>query len=75
VVSVVTGATLVTVMALAGGAFRGVSWESALPYTIAGLCAPSLSHLAMYRSIDRFGGTRTAVVLGVVPVLAAVGRG
>ncbi|MDH4116140.1 MAG: DMT family transporter, partial [Acidimicrobiia bacterium] len=58
--------------AVVSGAFAGIELRSLTPYVLAGVCAPAFSHLAMYRSIDRFGGTRTAVVLGLVPVLSAV---
>jgi drug/metabolite transporter (DMT)-like permease len=73
VISVSTAALIVTTIALASGAFAGITLSSALPYVVSGLFAPGLSHLAMYRSIDKFGGTRTAVVLGFVPVVAVLG--
>lgn len=73
VVSVTTAAMVVTVLALVTGAFAGVTTSQAIPYILSGVFAPGFSHLAMYRSIDRFGGTRTAVVLGFVPVLAVIG--
>jgi drug/metabolite transporter (DMT)-like permease len=73
VISVTTAGVVVTVIALATGAFAEVTLENSLPYVVSGLFAPGLSHLAMYRSIDTFGGTRTAVVLGFVPVVAVLG--
>lgn len=73
VVSVSMAAVAVTVLAVATGSFEGITLSSALPYIASGVLAPGLSHLAMYRSIDTFGGTRTAVVLGFVPVLSVIG--
>jgi drug/metabolite transporter, DME family len=59
------------VIALAVHGARGVTAHSAWPFVIAGFVAPGLSQLLFVRGIELIGASRTAVLVGIAPLVSS----
>jgi drug/metabolite transporter (DMT)-like permease len=59
------------VLAVAAGDLSGVDWEDTWPFFVTGLFAPGISQILFTRAVGVIGPSRTAVFVGVSPVLSA----
>jgi drug/metabolite transporter (DMT)-like permease len=59
------------VLALAKGDFSGLDWGDTWPFFVTGLFAPGISQIFFTRAVGVIGPSRTAVFVGVSPVLSA----
>ena len=59
------------VLAVAAGDFSGVDWGDTWPFFVTGLFAPGISQILFTRAVGLIGPSRTAVMVGVSPVLSA----
>jgi drug/metabolite transporter (DMT)-like permease len=62
---------LCVVLALATGDFSGLDWADTWPFFVTGLFAPGISQILFTRAVGLIGPSRTAVMVGVSPVLSA----
>ena len=53
------------------GDFAGVAWSDTWPFFVTGLFAPGISQILFTRSVGVIGPSRTAIVVGISPVLSA----
>lgn len=60
------------VIAAAFGQWSGVSWPSTWPFLVAGTVAPGISQLLFTRAVALIGASRTAILVGISPVLSAM---
>jgi drug/metabolite transporter (DMT)-like permease len=60
-----------TVLAAATRDFAGVDWADTWPFFVTGLFAPGISQILFTRGVGVIGPSRTAVLVGVSPVLSA----
>ena len=51
---------------------QGLTLHALWPFAIAGLVAPGASQLLFVRAIELIGASRTAILVGIAPVLSAV---
>jgi drug/metabolite transporter (DMT)-like permease len=58
-------------LALVTGDFAGVAWGDTWPFFVTGLFAPGISQILFTRSVGVIGPSRTAIVVGISPVLSA----
>ncbi|HMI28782.1 MAG TPA: DMT family transporter [Gaiellaceae bacterium] len=59
------------VLAVVGGDLSGVDWGDTWPFFVTGLFAPGISQILFTRAVGLIGPSRTAVFVGVSPVLSA----
>jgi drug/metabolite transporter (DMT)-like permease len=59
------------VLAVARGDLSGVDWSDTWPFFVTGLFAPGISQILFTRAVGVIGPSRTAVLVGVSPVLSA----
>jgi len=59
------------VLALVKGDFAGLDWGATWPFFVTGLFAPGISQIFFTRAVGLIGPSRTAVFVGVSPVLSA----
>ena len=59
------------VLALASSDFSGLDWADTWPFFVTGLFAPGISQILFTRAVGLIGPSRTAVMVGVSPVLSA----
>jgi drug/metabolite transporter (DMT)-like permease len=59
------------VLAVVGGDLSGVDWGDPWPFFVTGLFAPRISQILFTRAVGLIGPSRTAVFVGVSPVLSA----
>jgi drug/metabolite transporter (DMT)-like permease len=59
------------VLAVVGGDLSGVDWGDTWPFFVTGLFAPGISQILFTRAVGVIGPSRTAVFVGVSPVLSA----
>jgi len=59
------------VLAVARGDLTGVDWIDTWPFFVTGLFAPGISQILFTRAVGLIGPSRTAVFVGVSPVLSA----
>jgi drug/metabolite transporter (DMT)-like permease len=59
------------VLAVATGDLTGFDWADTWPFFVTGLFAPGISQIFFTRAIGVIGPSRTAVLVGVSPVLSA----
>ncbi len=59
------------VLAAATGDFSGLDWGDTWPFFVTGLFAPGISQIFFTRAVGLIGPSRTAVFVGVSPVLSA----
>jgi drug/metabolite transporter (DMT)-like permease len=68
-----TAVALATALVLAAPWLPGaLAWHGLWPFLVAGLVAPGLSQLAFVRAIASVGASRTAILVGVSPLLSAL---
>ena len=68
-----TAVALVVALAVAAPWLPGaLGWHGLWPFLAAGLVAPGLSQLAFVRAIASVGASRTAILVGVSPLLSAL---
>jgi drug/metabolite transporter (DMT)-like permease len=65
------GALLVS-LAVSVAWLPGLDWHGAWPFLCAGLIAPGLSQLFFSRAVQAVGASRTAILIGISPVLSAL---
>jgi drug/metabolite transporter (DMT)-like permease len=66
------GAAVVAfVVALAAHGTQGATLHSVWPFVVAGVVAPGVSQLLFVRAIELIGASRTAVLVGIAPLLSA----
>jgi drug/metabolite transporter (DMT)-like permease len=58
-------------LAAAKGDFAGLDWGDTWPFFVTGLFAPGISQIFFTRAVGLIGPSRTAVFVGVSPVLSA----
>jgi drug/metabolite transporter (DMT)-like permease len=58
-------------LALAKSDFSGLDWADTWPFFVTGLFAPGISQIFFTRAVGLIGPSRTAVFVGVSPVLSA----
>jgi drug/metabolite transporter (DMT)-like permease len=58
-------------LALATGDFGRADWRDTWPFFVTGLFAPGISQILFTRSVGVIGPSRTAIVVGISPVLSA----
>jgi drug/metabolite transporter (DMT)-like permease len=58
-------------LAFVTGDFSGVVWRDTWPFFLTGLFAPGISQILFTRSVGVIGPSRTAIAVGVSPVLSA----
>jgi drug/metabolite transporter (DMT)-like permease len=59
------------VLAAAKGDFSGLVWRDTWPFLVTGLFAPGISQILFTRGVGVIGPSRTAILVGVSPVLSA----
>jgi drug/metabolite transporter (DMT)-like permease len=59
------------VLAVASGDLSGFDWVDTWPFFVTGLFAPGISQILFTRAVGVIGPSRTAVLVGVSPVLSA----
>jgi drug/metabolite transporter (DMT)-like permease len=70
VTTFLAGAGCVT-LAILTGDFSGLDWADTWPFFVTGLFAPGISQILFTRAVGLIGPSRTAVFVGVSPVLSA----
>ena len=70
VTTVLAGACCVLLAAVTGD-FSGLDWADTWPFFVTGLFAPGISQIFFTRAVGLIGPSRTAVFVGVSPVLSA----
>jgi transporter family protein len=70
-VTTVVAGVVCALLALAAGDFSGVAWRHTWPFFLTGLFAPGISQILYTRSIAVSGPARTAIAVGISPVLSA----
>ena len=70
VTTVIAGA-ICAFLALVTGDVAKVSWADTWPFFLTGLFAPGISQILFTRSVGVIGPSRTAIVVGISPVLSA----
>jgi drug/metabolite transporter (DMT)-like permease len=58
-------------LAIASSDFSGLDWADTWPFFVTGLFAPGISQILFTRAVGVIGPSRTAVMVGVSPVLSA----
>jgi len=59
-------------IAAAFGQWSRVPWEETWPFFLVGVIAPGISQVLFTRAVSLIGPSRTAILVGVAPVLSAV---
>src|SRR5438445_1858833 len=67
-----TGGALVVSLVFAAPYLGGLTWHGVWPFLAAGLVAPGLSQVLFVRAIQAVGASRTALLVGVSPLLSAL---
>jgi drug/metabolite transporter (DMT)-like permease len=70
VTTVLAGVVCAT-LALALGDFSGLVWRDTWPFVVTGLFAPGISQILFTRAVGVIGPSRTAILVGVSPVVSA----
>src|SRR3954454_2690360 len=70
VTTVLAGARCV-VLAVATGDLSGFDWADTWPFFVTGLFAPGISQILFTRAVGVIGPSRTAIIVGISPVLSA----
>lgn len=69
-VTVAVALVLTTTIGLVSSAGDGFDWGELWPFLIAGAIAPGLSQLLFTRAVREAGAARTAVVMGIAPLVS-----
>lgn len=67
-----TGGALLVCLVLAAPFTGGLTWHGVWPFLVAGLVAPGVSQVLFVRAIESLGASRTAILIGVSPLLSAL---
>jgi drug/metabolite transporter (DMT)-like permease len=67
-----TAGALAVCLVLAAPFLGGLTWHGVWPFLVAGLVAPGLSQVLFVRAIEAVGASRTAILVGVSPLLSAL---
>jgi drug/metabolite transporter (DMT)-like permease len=70
-VTTVIAGLICALLALVTGDFSGVTWSDTWPFFVTGLFAPGISQILFTRAIGVIGPSRTAIAVGISPVLSA----
>ena len=70
-VTTVIACLVCAVLALSFGDFSGLAWGDTWPFLATGLFAPGISQILFTRGVGAIGPSRTAVLVGISPVLSA----
>jgi drug/metabolite transporter (DMT)-like permease len=70
-VTTVLAGVFCVALAVATGDVGGVDWVATWPFFVTGLFAPGISQILFTRAVGMIGPSRTAVLVGVSPVLSA----
>jgi drug/metabolite transporter (DMT)-like permease len=70
-VTTVVALAVCAVLAAVTGDFSGLAWADTWPFFVTGLFAPGISQILFTRAVGAIGPSRTAVLVGVSPVLSA----
>ncbi|HLB19081.1 MAG TPA: DMT family transporter [Gaiellaceae bacterium] len=70
-VTTVIAGVVCALLALVFGDFSGVAWRDTWPFFLTGLFAPGISQILFTRSVGVIGPSRTAIAVGISPVLSA----
>jgi drug/metabolite transporter (DMT)-like permease len=70
-VTTVLAGVCCVVLAVVNGDLSGFSWVDTWPFFVTGLFAPGISQILFTRAVGVIGPSRTAVLVGVSPVLSA----
>jgi drug/metabolite transporter (DMT)-like permease len=70
-VTTVLAGVFCVVLAVATGDLTGFDWVDTWPFFVTGLFAPGISQILFTRAVGVIGPSRTAVFVGVSPVLSA----
>lgn len=71
-ISATGGALVTTVVAAAAGQLGGASWSQLWPYIAMGVVVPGIAQVIFIHAVRTVGPSRTAIVIGTAPLLAAV---
>jgi len=55
----------------AAGDYRGLAWWDTWPFVVTGLFAPGITQILFTRAVGVIGPSRTAILVGISPVLSA----
>jgi len=70
-VTTVIAGVICASLAFVTGDFSGVAWGDTWPFFVTGLFAPGISQILFTRSVGVIGPSRTAIAVGISPVLSA----
>ena len=70
-VTTVIACLICALLSVATGDFSNVVWSDTWPFFVTGLFAPGISQILFTRSVGVIGPSRTAIVVGISPVLSA----
>jgi drug/metabolite transporter (DMT)-like permease len=70
-VTTVIAGVICAVLSVAAGDLSGLDWVDTWPFFLTGLFAPGISQIFFTRSVGLIGASRTAVFVGISPVLSA----
>jgi len=70
-VTTVLAGVICAALALVTGDFSGLVWRDTWPFFVTGLFAPGISQILFTRAVGVIGPSRTAIAVGISPVLSA----
>jgi drug/metabolite transporter (DMT)-like permease len=70
-VTTVIAGVICASLSIAAGDLSGLDWADTWPFFVTGLFAPGISQIFFTRAIGLIGASRTAVFVGISPVLSA----
>jgi len=70
-VTTVLAGAVCTLLAAVKGDFSGLAWADTWPFLVTGLFAPGISQILFTRGVGAIGPSRTAILVGISPVLSA----
>jgi drug/metabolite transporter (DMT)-like permease len=70
-VTTVIAGVICVVLSIAAGDLSGLDWADTWPFFVTGLFAPGISQIFFTRAVGLIGASRTAVFVGISPVLSA----
>jgi drug/metabolite transporter (DMT)-like permease len=70
-VTTVIACLICAVLSALTGDFPKVAWQDTWPFFVTGLFAPGISQILFTRAVGVIGPSRTAIVVGISPVLSA----
>jgi drug/metabolite transporter (DMT)-like permease len=70
-VTAVVACLVCVALAVALGEFSALAWRDTWPFFVAGIWVPGISQMLFTRAVGVIGPSRTAILVGVSPVLSA----